>query len=70
MPVIYQCEMCETTAESSDGWQVVSVSVLHVDASVSLGGRTLDMTYPDLWFDTKQHRDEWLETAGLPKGPQ
>lgn len=69
MPLTYSCDVCGTSAQVPDGWQIISVAVLHYDASLPVGGRMADTTYPDLWFDTKQCRDTWLENAGLPKGP-
>jgi hypothetical protein len=69
MPLTYSCDTCGASTEVPDNWQIISVSVLHYDTSLPGSGRVVDATYPDLWFDTKQCRDVWLERAGLPKGP-
>jgi hypothetical protein len=66
MPISYHCDNCAVTAPTLDGWTIVSVMFLHdVSTAPPPGGRTLDLTAPDLMFHAAACRDAWCEAAGL-----
>jgi hypothetical protein len=67
MPDPYQCDQCDVTAATLDGWILVQILFLHEnpEAPVPPGGRTLDATAPDLRFHTAACRDAWCATAGV-----
>jgi hypothetical protein len=65
MPISYQCDNCEITAASLDGWLVVSVMFIHYAPGVQPSGRMLDATAPDLLFHDAACRAAWCSQAGL-----
>ena len=67
MPASYRCDNCDVTAESLAGWYLISVLLLHQDPTMPVppGGRTLDVTLPDLMFHAVECRDAWCAKVGL-----
>jgi hypothetical protein len=67
MPASYGCDNCEVTADSLDGWLIVSVQYMYMDPNQPTppGGRTLASTAPDLMFHNATCRDAWCEQANL-----
>jgi len=61
MPITYTCEGCGVTADSLDGWKMVSVVYLYEDphAAFPPGGRTIEGTAPDILFHAAECRDAW-----------
>jgi len=70
MPIAYECEICKATSQSVEGWFIVSVQFVHEDTSMGPpGGRMLDSTAPDLFFDKLECRDKWCKDADVPSPP-
>jgi hypothetical protein len=66
MPDTYQCNNCDVTADSLDGWHFVVVGYFHVDGGQPPpGGKTLDAIQPDLVFHAVSCRDAWAARAGI-----
>jgi len=67
MPHNFICEICEAESPTIEGWFIISVIFAHYDvnAPVPPGGRMVDSTAPDLYFDRLECREKWCKKAGI-----
>lgn len=70
MPINYICDMCGTTADSLDGWNIVDVNINSTTDTPQPGSRVLLGTQSFI-FHAKKCLTDWCQQAGVepPQGP-